>query len=127
MDIYSFAFSWDFSTIFVHLFVVKENLKIMASFNQIGPWITVGILFSIVIFFCAFYVVKLLKTRKMTISSSEDAKSSFETDNSQMTILKEQMKFKEEIVHNIIVDVSRALKKDLKEHFKQMASKTKAG
>jgi len=99
----------------------------MSSFNQIGPWITVVILFSIVIFFCAFYIVKLLKTKKMTISSSENAKSSFDTDNKQMTILKEQMKFKEEIVHNIIVDVSRALKKDLKEHFKQMASKTKAG
>jgi len=33
----------------------------MESFNQVVPWIAVGVLFAVVAFFSAFYIMRLLK------------------------------------------------------------------
>jgi hypothetical protein len=63
-----------FSTIFVHLFVVKENLKIIESFNKIGPWITLGLICAIIIFFCGFFIAKLINSRKPANISGNDEK-----------------------------------------------------
>jgi hypothetical protein len=90
----------------------------MASFNQIGPWITAGVLFSIVIFFCVFYVVKLLQTTKAPIPVSEDGKLSDNTGSAKMIISKAQKKkLKAEIVHDIVADITPVLEKRLEKAF----------
>jgi hypothetical protein len=90
----------------------------MASFNQIGPWITVGVLFSIVIFFGVFYVVKLLQKGKVSAPVSEDVKFSDDIGNVKTIISKEQKKkLKDEIVHDIVADITPVLEKRLEKAF----------
>jgi hypothetical protein len=106
MDFYSIAFNWNCSTIFVHLFVIKENIVDMETFNQIGPWITLGLLFAIVIFFCVFYITKLVKTKKVAVVLSVDA-----------NVNEQKRKLKEEIVHDIVADITPVLEKRLEKAF----------
>ncbi len=90
----------------------------MASFNQIGPWITAGILFSIVIFFCVFYVVKLLQVRRTSIPNMTDSKLSDDITDTKKSISKEQKKkLKDEIVHDIVADITPVLEKRLEKAF----------
>jgi hypothetical protein len=90
----------------------------MASFNQIGPWITVAVLFSIVVFFCAFYVIKLLRTRKTIVVDSTDSKYSEGSGGMKNSISKEQKKkLKDEIVHDIVADITPVLEKRLEKAF----------
>ena len=88
----------------------------MESFNQIGPWITAFLLLAIVVFFCVFYVTRLLKTKKTTITLSEDIKPS--KDLKGAIISKEQKKkLKDEIVHDIVADITPVLEKRLEKAF----------
>jgi len=89
----------------------------MASFNQIGPWITAGVLFSIVIFFSVFYIVKLSQTRK---TKSQVLADNILPDKGEMKTVfsKEQKKkLKDEIVHDIVADITPVLEKRLEKAF----------
>jgi len=80
----------------------------MTSFNQIGPWITVGLLFAIIVFFCIFYVTRLLKIRKASANTIE----------AETVISNEQKdKLKADIVHDIVADITPVLKKRLEKAF----------
>jgi len=86
----------------------------MASFNQVGPWITVVVLFSAVIFFGVFYITKLIQIRKARISSSPDVKLSNDAGSMKTIISKEQKKkLRDQIVHDIVADITPVLEKRL--------------
>jgi hypothetical protein len=90
----------------------------MTSFNQIGPWITAGLLFAIIVFFCAFYISRLLKIKRNTILLSADVKQSDDIGSVKTIISNEQKnKLKEEIVHDIVADITPMLKKRLEKAF----------
>ncbi|MDR3693036.1 hypothetical protein [Mucilaginibacter sp.] len=76
----------------------------MVSFNQIGPWITAIVLFAVVIFFCVFYIVKLVQARRTVVSI--DSKPS---DN----LKDRKRKLKDEIIHDIVADITPVLEKRL--------------
>jgi hypothetical protein len=89
----------------------------MTSFNQIGPWITAGVLFAIIVFFCIFYISRLLTIRKTYTLSSDDIHSETIGDV-KITISKEQKnKLKDDIVHDIVADITPVLKKRLEKAF----------
>jgi len=90
----------------------------MRSFNQIGPWVTVGLLFAIVIFFCLFYIIRLLKINKKSVSLSADVNISDGIGSVKTIISSEQRKkLKEEIVHDIVMDITPVLKKRIEKAF----------
>ena len=90
----------------------------MESFNQIGPWITAALLFAIVVFFCVFYIIRVLKTRHTAISSLADIKSSESLKSHNAAISREQKKkLKDEIVHDIVADITPVLEKRLEKAF----------
>jgi hypothetical protein len=90
----------------------------MASFSQAGPWITVAVLFSAVIFFGVFYITKLIQISKEKISSSTHGKRSDDIGVMKTIISKEQKKkLKDEIVHDIVADITPVLEKRLEKAF----------
>lgn len=78
----------------------------MESFNQVAPWIAVGVLFAVVIFFCMFYITRLLKTR---ISVDEGSIHGISND--------QKRKLKDEIVHDIVADITPVLEKRIERAF----------
>ena len=78
----------------------------MESFNNIAAWIALGLLFAIVVFFCIFYVSKLIG-KKAGVSSVTVAER----------FLDAKIKLKNEIVHDIVADITPVLEKRLEKAF----------
>ena len=78
----------------------------MESFNHIAPWIALGLLFAVVIFFCVFYISKLIFS-KTSVLSVVDAEQAIEV----------KQKLKNEIVHDIVADITPVLEKRLEKAF----------
>ena len=81
----------------------------MAAFNTIGPWVTAGTLLAVVIFFCCFYIVRLFKVRKMAATTDAILQPAIS--------IEQKKKLKEEIVHDIVEDITPVLKKRLEKAF----------
>jgi len=90
----------------------------MASFNEIGPWITAAVLFSVVIFFAVFYITKLTQTRKATASFTANSNPSDDIRNTKtITSTEQKKKLRDEIVHDIVADITPVLEKRLEKAF----------
>jgi hypothetical protein len=85
----------------------------MTSFNQIGPWITLGILCLIVLFSCIFYISKALQAIRKPINDNPPTKN---IDGLIMS-KENKKKLKEEIVHDIVSDITPVLKKRIEKAF----------
>ena len=84
----------------------------MTSFNQIGPWITLGVLCLIVVFFCVFYILKALRAIRKPANDIPNG------NIEDLATLKEhKKKLKEEIVHDIVSDITPVLKKMFEKAF----------
>ena len=84
----------------------------MTSFNQIGPWITLGVLGVIVVFFCVFYILKALQAIRKPVNDNPSGSID------GLTMSKEnKKKLKEEIVHDIVSDITPVLKKRIEKAF----------
>jgi hypothetical protein len=81
----------------------------MASLNQILPWITLGIVVTIVISLGIFYITRLIKNHQELHRDAKDSKLNDLHKKAALTVLaKEQLK--KEIVHDILADLTPALK-----------------
>jgi hypothetical protein len=90
----------------------------MESFNQIGPWIAAALLFGIVVFFGVFYITRLLRAQKTATSFSGNINTSENLGSVKTVISKEQRKkLKDEIVHDIVADITPVLEKRLEKAF----------
>jgi len=81
----------------------------MESFNQVVPWIAVGVLFAVVAFFSAFYIMRLLKADSNPIPADHGSQRTISND--------EKTKLKNEIVHDIVADITPVLEKRLEKAF----------
>lgn len=84
----------------------------MTSFNQIGPWITLSALGLIITFFCVFYILKAFKAIKkpVSVNPSENIKHPLMSKENKN-------KLKEEIVQDIVSDITPVLKKRIEKAF----------
>jgi hypothetical protein len=76
----------------------------MESFNKVGPWITLGIVCGIVLFFSVFFIVKLITSRK-TVSIGN-------LDNDQKTTTL-SARAKEKLKKELVADIERTLERAL--------------
>jgi|GEM_PF-1799882 len=81
----------------------------MESFSQVIPWIAVGVLFAVVVFFSTFYIIRLLKANPGTTSADHSGQRTISAD--------EKTKLKNEIVHDIVADITPVLEKRLEKAF----------
>jgi hypothetical protein len=84
----------------------------MTSFNQIGPWITLGVLCVIVIFLCFFYIAKAIQSIKKPVNKNPVANVGDTTIS-----IENKKKLKEEILHDIVSDITPVLKKRIEKAF----------